>query len=73
MPVESDRQAAYDQLRERFLADPQFRTEFLADPADALGSALGQLTDAERTWVASLGDTSGDDKVKQLKGQVEAW
>ena len=73
MSPEPDRQAAYDQLREKFLADPEFRSQFVADPVGTLEREFGPLTDAERARVASLGDVSADELVDQLKGKVGAW
>ena len=44
MPVDPERQASYDQLRERFLNDPDFRAAVTADPTGALEGVLGPLT-----------------------------
>jgi hypothetical protein len=68
-----DRQAAYDELRERFLTEPSFRSEFLADPAATMERSLGSLTDDERAWIASISGVSGDDLAEQLRGGVGAW
>lgn len=73
MPPESDRQAIYDQLREKFLSDTEFRAQFLADPAGTLENALGPLTDSERQWVADLGDISGEELAAQVSQKVGSW
>ena len=52
MSADPDRQATYDQLRERFSNDPEFRAELRANPTGTLQGVLGELTDEERRWIS---------------------
>ena len=73
--TESDRQAGYDQIRERFLADPEFRSALRADPTATLEPILGELTEQEMKWVGTLPDasTSDDELVARVRTGVGAW
>jgi hypothetical protein len=75
MSADADRQAQYDQLRERFLSDPQFRAQVRSDPAGTLEGELGALTDEEREWIsdAAPGAQTDDELVAQVSGKVGAW
>lgn len=76
MPADNDRQAAHDELKERFLSDPAFRATVMADPEAALQDALGPLTDEEREAVATLTATPRTEAelVEQLRsGGLGSW
>lgn len=76
MAADEDREAQYDQIRERFLADPEFRAEMRADAVGTLTGVLGELTEQERQWVRELPDasTSEEELVDQVTTQrVGAW
>lgn len=76
MPVDPERQAGYDQLRERFLNDPEFRAAVTADPTGALEGVLGPLTPEERQAVSDITATprSDDELVEHIRsGGVGSW
>ena len=76
MPVDPERQASYDQLRERFLNDPEFRAAVTADPTGALEGVLGSLTPEESQAVRDITATprSDDELVEHIRsGGVGAW
>ena len=76
MPVDPERQAGYDQLRERFLNDPEFRAAVTADPTGALEGVLGSLTAEESQAVSDITATprSDDELVEHLRsGGVGSW
>ena len=76
MPVDPERQAGYDQLRERFLSDPDFRAAVTADPTGALEGILGPLTPEERQAVRDILATprSDDELVEHIRsGGVGSW
>jgi len=76
MPVDPERQAGYDQLRERFLSDPDFRAAVTADPTGALEGVLGPLTPEERQAVSDILATprSDDELVEHIRsGGVGSW
>jgi hypothetical protein len=71
-----DRQALYDEIRQRFIEDPDFRIKLRADPVATLQEILGELTKEERTFAAglTLGSTSDFNLVEQLKRRPPgAW
>ena len=75
MSADADRQATHDQIRERFLTNPEYRSRLRSDPVDTLESELGTLTEEERTWIADLtaGGGTDDELIDQVKGKVGAW
>ena len=76
MPVDPERQSGYDQLRERFLSDPDFRAAVTADPTGALEGVLGPLTPEETQAVADITATprSDDELVEHIRsGGVGSW
>lgn len=76
MPADPDRQALHDQLRERFLSDPDFRAAVTADPVATLEATLGTLTDEEREAVTTLTATprSEEELVEHLRsGGLGSW
>lgn len=76
MPVDPERQAGYDQLRERFLNDPEFRAAVTADPTGALEGVLGSLTPEESQAVSDITATprSDDELVEHIRsGGVGSW
>ena len=76
MPVDPERQAGYDQLRERFLNDSEFRAAVTADPTGALEGVLGSLTAEESQAVSDITATprSDDELVEHLRsGGVGSW
>ena len=71
-----DRQASYDEIRQRFTEDPDFRIRLRADPVATLQEILGELTTEERNFAAGLafGSTSDFNLVEQLKRRPPgAW
>jgi hypothetical protein len=76
MPVDPERQASYDQLRERFLSDPDFRAAVTADPTGALEGVLGPLSSEESQAVRDITATprSDDELVEHIRsGGLGAW
>ena len=76
MPVDPERQSGYDQLRERYLNDPDFRAAVAADPTGALEGVLGPLTPEETQAVADITATprSDDELVEHIRsGGVGSW
>ena len=76
MPTDPDRQARHDEIRERFLADPEFRAAVQSDPTGTLEAELGELTDEERTALSDLAAEpgSGEDIVAHIRSRgVGAW
>jgi hypothetical protein len=75
MATDATRQVKYDEIRERFIADPDFRAELRADTVGTLTGILGELTEQERQWIREMPDasTSDDDLVEQLTNHAMAW
>lgn len=76
MSDNADRRASYDDIRQRFIEDPDFRIALRADPVAVLQEALGELTPDERSFAAGLaaGSTSDFNLVEQLKRHaLTAW
>ena len=76
MSVDPERQAGYDQLRERFLSDPDFRAAVTADPTGALEGVLGTLTPEDSQAVSDITATprSDDELVEHIRsGGLGSW
>ena len=74
MPADADRQASYDQIRERFLNDPEFRKTLRANPAGTLQVVLGDLTDEERRWTSEIVDSLDQELVDRISaGRYGFW
>ena len=64
----------YDQIRERFLSDPEFRGTLRANPTGTLEVVLGDLTDEELRWTSEITDTMDQELVDQVRsGRFGFW
>ncbi len=74
MPADADRQASYEQIRERFLNDPDFRKTLRANPTGTLQVVLGDLTDEERCWTSEIVDSLDQELVDRISsGRYGFW
>ena len=53
MSTNADRSALYEQIRQRFVNDPDFRAQMRSNTVGTLESVLGELSAEEREWVSS--------------------
>ncbi|MFG1609667.1 hypothetical protein [Actinoplanes sp. NPDC049265] len=76
MSGREDRLASYDEIRRRFIEEPQFRIALRADPVATMEAILGELTEDERHWAQGLafGSKSDYNLVELLRRDpLTAW
>jgi hypothetical protein len=74
MPADAERQASYQQIRERFLNDPEFRQTLRANPTGTLQAVLGDLTEEERRWTGEIIDSLDQELVERISsGRYGFW
>jgi len=53
MSTDADRSALYEEIRQRFVNDPDFRAQMRSNTVETLESVLGELSPEERERVNS--------------------
>ena len=61
MSTDADRSALYEEIRQRFVNDPDFRAQMRSNTVETLESVLGELSPEEREWVNSGPDPATSD------------